>query len=59
MPPRHGLKITRVNAQDDSDLDFEICGRTADTFNHPPVHSLKLESSAALVVAQAKNATVR
>jgi hypothetical protein len=54
MPPRHGIKIGRVNPQDDTDLDFEICGRTADTFNHPPIHSLKLESTEALVLARAK-----
>ena len=54
MPPRHGLKLTRVNPSDDRDLDFEIVGRTADTFNHAPVHSLRLESSEALVVTRAK-----
>ncbi len=54
MPPRHGLKITRVNPQNDADLDYEVCGRTADTFSHPPIHSLRLESSEGLVVAQTK-----
>jgi hypothetical protein len=54
LPARHGLKIERVNPKDDSELDFAICGRTADTFNHPPVHSLHLESTEAAVVAKAK-----
>jgi len=44
LPPRHGLKITRVNPEDDSQLNFAICGRTADTFDQPPVHSLKIGS---------------
>src|SRR5829696_7307728 len=39
LPPRHGLKLTRVNPQDDRDLDFEVVGRTADTFNHAPVQT--------------------
>ena len=54
LPPRHGLKIERVDPQDDRSLDFRVCGRTADTFDHPPVHSLKLESSEAAVVAKSK-----
>jgi hypothetical protein len=54
MPPRHGLKVTRVNARDDRDLDFEICGRTADTFDHPPIASLGLGHTEAAVVARAK-----
>jgi hypothetical protein len=54
MPPRHGLKITRVNPDNDTDLDYEVCGRTFDTFDHPPIHSLKLESTEGLVVAQTK-----
>lgn len=54
LPPRHGLKITRVNPEDDSKLNFAICGRTADTFDHPPVHSLKIGPSEAVVVAKAK-----
>lgn len=54
MPPRHGLKIERVDPENDSELDFTICGRTADTFQHPPVHSLKLESTEGAVVAKAK-----
>jgi hypothetical protein len=54
LPPRHGLKIERVDPQDDSTLDLTVCGRTADTFNHPPIHSLKLQSSEAAVVAKAK-----
>lgn len=54
MPPRHGIKIGRVNPENDADLDFEICGRTADTFSHPPIHSVRLESTEALVAAKAK-----
>lgn len=54
LPPKHGLKISRVDPQDDRSLDFEICGRTADTFRHPPIHSLGLESSEAAVVAKTK-----
>jgi hypothetical protein len=54
MPPRHGIKIDRVDPTNDTELEFEICGRTADTFNHPPVHSLHLESSEALVAARTK-----
>jgi hypothetical protein len=48
------LKITRVNPEDDSQLHFAICGRTADTFDHPPVHSLKIGSTEAVVVAKTK-----
>ncbi len=54
LPPRHGLKIERVNPEDDRELDFRVCGRTADTFDHPPVQSLKLESSEAAVIAKTK-----
>jgi hypothetical protein len=45
LPPRHGLKVERVNPKDDRELELTVCGRTADIFDHPPVHSLKLESS--------------
>lgn len=48
------LKIERVDPQDDRHLEFTVCGRTADTFNHPPVKSLRLESSEAAVVAKTK-----
>jgi hypothetical protein len=54
LPPRHGLKIERVNPQDDRELDFRVCGRTADTFDHPPVHSLRLGAGEAAVVAKSK-----
>jgi hypothetical protein len=54
LPPRHALKIERVSPHDDRDLDFRVGGRTADTFDHPPVRSLRLESSEAAVVAKAK-----
>lgn len=48
------MKIERVDPLDDRKLDFRVCGRTADTFDHPPVHSLKLQSSEAAVIAKAK-----
>jgi hypothetical protein len=54
LPPRHGLKIERVNPSDDSNLNLTVCGRTADVFAHPPIHSMRLESSEAAVVAKAK-----
>lgn len=54
LPPRHGLKIERVDPRDDTKLDLTVCGRTADTFAHPPIHSLGLQSSEAAVVAKAK-----
>jgi hypothetical protein len=54
MPPRHGLKISRVDPHDDRKLDFRVGGRTADLFDHPPVHSLKLESNEAAIIAKAK-----
>jgi hypothetical protein len=54
LPPRHGLKVERVDPKDDTNLNFSIVGRTRDTFDHPPIHSLKLESSEAAVVARAK-----
>lgn len=54
LPPRHGVKFNRVHERDDRNLDFEMVGRTDDTFDHPPVHSLKLESSEAAVLARTK-----
>jgi hypothetical protein len=54
LPPRHGLKIERVDPKDDRKLEFRVGGRTADTFDHPPVHSLKLAASEAAVLAKAK-----
>jgi hypothetical protein len=54
LPPRHGLKIERVDPRDDRNLELTVCGRTADTFDHPPIHSLSLESSEAAVVAKTK-----
>jgi hypothetical protein len=54
LPPRHGLKINRVNPQDDRELEFRVSGRTEDTFQHAPVHSLKLQSSEAAVLAKTK-----
>ena len=54
LPPRHGLTIERVDPNDDRRLNFTIGGRTAEIFNHPPVHSLKLESTEGAVVAKTK-----
>lgn len=54
LPPRHGLAIERVDPNDDRQLKFAVCGRTAEIFDHPPVHSLKLESTEGAVVAKTK-----
>ncbi len=54
LPPRHGVKIGRVNPANDTTLDLTICGRTADIFDHPPIKSLGLKSSEAAVVAKTK-----
>lgn len=54
LPPRHGLTIERVDPSDDRQLNFSVAGRTAAIFNHPPVHSLKLESTEGAVVAKTK-----
>jgi hypothetical protein len=54
MPPRHALRIERVDPEDDRKLNFRVGGRTADTFDHAPVHSLRLKSSEAAVLAKSK-----
>jgi hypothetical protein len=54
LPPKHGVKFTRVNQKDDRDFDFQLTGRTDDTFDHPPINSLKLESTEAAVLARTK-----
>jgi hypothetical protein len=54
LPARHGLKITRVNPKDDSNLTYKVGGRTAEIFDHPPVHSLKMESTEGAVIAKVK-----
>jgi hypothetical protein len=54
LPARHGLKIARVNPSDDSNLDYTVCGPTAEIFNHPPVQSLRMESSEGAVIAKTK-----
>lgn len=53
LPPRHGLKIERVDPKDDGKLDFKVSGRGDDTFDHPPIHSLRLGSDEAAVLAKA------
>lgn len=54
LPPRHALKLGRVDPRDDRNLELEISGRTRDTFDHPPVHSMRLGVGEAAVVAKAK-----
>jgi hypothetical protein len=54
LPARHGLKITRVDPSDDSKLDYKVCGRTEEIFDHAPVASLKMESTEGAVVAKTK-----
>jgi hypothetical protein len=54
LPPRQGVAISRVYPRDDRDLDLTIGGRTSEIFNHPPIHSLKLESSEGFLAAKAK-----
>jgi hypothetical protein len=54
LPARHGLKITRVDPLDDSKLDYRVCGRTEEIFDHPPVASLKMQSTEGAVVAETK-----
>lgn len=54
LPPRHGLKLEKIDPKDDRKLAFKVSGRSDDTFDHPPVHSLGLRSDEAVVVAKAK-----
>jgi hypothetical protein len=54
LPPRHALKITRVDRHDDTRLEFRVGGRTDDMYDHAPVHSLKLESNEAAVLTKSK-----
>ena len=54
LPPRRALRIDRVDPQDDRNLDFRVWDRTAATFDHPPVHSLRLGAGEAAVLAKAK-----
>jgi hypothetical protein len=53
LPPRHALKIGKVDPKDDSKLDVRVGGRTDDGFGHPPIHSLGLRSDEAIVLAKA------
>jgi hypothetical protein len=54
LPPRRGLKLEKIDPKDDRKLAFKVTGRTGETFDHPPVHSLGLRSDEAVVVAKAK-----
>ncbi|MEY2515241.1 MAG: hypothetical protein QOJ89_2599 [bacterium] len=53
LPPRHGLKIGRIDPKDDGTLIFEVTGRGDELFGHPPIHSLGMTSDEALVLARA------
>jgi hypothetical protein len=52
LPPRQALRIDRVNPKDDSKVDFTLSERTPDTFEHPPVHSLRLGANEGVVLAR-------
>jgi hypothetical protein len=52
LPPRHALRIDRVNPKDDAKVDFTLSERTPDTFEHPPVHSLGLGAGEGAVLAR-------
>jgi hypothetical protein len=52
LPARQALKIDRVNPKDDSKVDFTLTERTADSFEHPPVHSLGLGAGEGAVLAR-------
>lgn len=54
LPAQHGLKVKRVDPNDDHNLDYEVCGRTSEIFNHPPAYSLKMESTEGAVIAKTK-----
>jgi hypothetical protein len=55
LPPRHGLKITRVNPQDDTDVDFKVCdGASQQIFDHAPIKSLRMESNEGALIAKTK-----
>lgn len=54
LPPAHGLKVSRVNPQDDRDVSYEIVGRTDEIFDHPPLRSMRMESSEGAVIAKTK-----
>lgn len=54
LPPKHGLKVTRVDPADDRNLEYSVCGRTPEIFDHAPVHSLSMESTEGAVVAKTK-----
>jgi len=54
LPPRHALKLGKVDPKDDTKLRFRLGDRAEDSFGHPPIHSLGLRSDEALVVAKAR-----
>jgi hypothetical protein len=53
LPPRHALKIDRVNPKDDSKVDFVLAERTPEALEHPPVHSLGLGVDEGALLARA------
>ena len=57
LPPRHALKIGRVNPKDDAKLDFKLVERGDGAYGHPPIHSLGLSSDEALLLARATRDT--
>jgi hypothetical protein len=54
LPPRRGLKFTRVAPENDEELDFVVGGFTDEIYDHPPVQSMKLPSSEGATIAYAK-----
>ena len=57
LPPRHALKIGRVDPKDDAKLDFKVTARGDGAFGHPPIHSLQLASDEAILLARATRNT--
>jgi hypothetical protein len=53
LPPRHALKIGRVDPKDDAKLDFKLVERGDGAYGHPPIHSLGLASDEAILLARA------
>jgi hypothetical protein len=57
LPPRHALRIGRVNPKDDAKLDFKVVARGHGAYGHPPIHSLQLASDDAILLARATRDT--
>lgn len=54
LPARHGLRLSNFDPTDESDIDFEITGRTEDIFNHPPLKKYDLPHGEAFILGRAK-----